>query len=193
MRWVECKYGEEVKRVAFGKDPISVGRGATCDLSFPEDKQVSRLHAVIEQRGQFWYVVDQKSTNGTHVNGQRCTVAHPINDGDLIEIGDQRIHVKSGFGFTVAEEDTTPYAGYPHYYEVLKAPQTASREQIQKHYDELTALYSEEAHPDSDLVRRLREDVEQAFAVLGDSEKRGTYDASISPKFREAVIEVAQE
>jgi predicted component of type VI protein secretion system len=189
MRWVECKYGEDLKRVAFGKDPISVGRGTTCDLAFPDDKQVSRLHAIIEQRGQFWYVIDQKSTNGTHVNGQRCTVPHPINDGDLIEIGDQRIHVKSGFGLAVDEDVTTPYAGYPHYYVLLKAPQTAPQDLIQKNFEELSALFSLEAHPESDLVRRMRDEIEEAYSVLGDSEKRVSYDASISPKFKDAVIE----
>jgi pSer/pThr/pTyr-binding forkhead associated (FHA) protein len=96
MKWIETSYDGELKRVALADRPVKVGRSAECDFSFPDDKQVSRFHAVLEERPNGWFVVDNKSTNGSYVNGQRVTVPFPIKDGDVIEIGDQRLRVCSG-------------------------------------------------------------------------------------------------
>lgn len=66
--------------------PISIGRGEECDIYLP-DRQVSRLHARIEWRGDGYYLVDLGSKNGTHLNGQEVTVEPAeLHDGDEIQV-----------------------------------------------------------------------------------------------------------
>lgn len=54
-----------------------------------DPKAISRKHALIEQEGDHFYLVDQASTNGTKLNGQRLPPRErkPIWDGDVIEFG----------------------------------------------------------------------------------------------------------
>lgn len=50
---------------------------------------VSRRHALIRPGDQTLYLIDQNSTNGTWVNGQRLAGGRdfPLSDGDVIELG----------------------------------------------------------------------------------------------------------
>jgi DNA-binding response OmpR family regulator len=48
---------------------------------------VSRLHAVIEQRQERFWLADAGSTNGTFVNRQPITEPHLLKDGDEIGLG----------------------------------------------------------------------------------------------------------
>lgn len=176
MRWIETNYNGETKRVPLARQPISVGRSADCDLSFPTDKQISRIHAIIEPRPNGWFVVDQKSTNGSLVNGQRVTVPFPIKEDDVIQIGDQRLRVCSGVDLVVPESFVTRFPGYPHYYIILKVHPSASSEEIQNAYDQLSAIFDPNLHPNRELIKVCREEIEEAFAMLSDPEKRQQYD-----------------
>jgi hypothetical protein len=62
-----------------------LGRSATCDVRF-EDQRVSRDHSIIVRHGRFARVLDNRSANGTFVNGCRI-VATNIRDGDVIRLG----------------------------------------------------------------------------------------------------------
>lgn len=53
-----------------------LGRDASCDVVVA-DKSVSRRHAVIERRGDAWWVTDQGSANGIFIGGTR------VADGSL--------------------------------------------------------------------------------------------------------------
>ncbi len=64
----------------------SVGRGASNDIIL-SDNQVSRVHCLIELTGQR-YVLTDKSTNGTLVNGRRARGQVTLKTGDRIQIGD---------------------------------------------------------------------------------------------------------
>ena len=182
MRWMECKVDADTKRVLMVKDPIAIGRSASCEFSFPHDKEVSRLHAVIELRGLHWYLVDQKSTNGSFVNGQRATVPFPLKDDDLIEIGDQRLFVKSGLTFGLQSESSFKFQGYPHYYVLLKVEIGASQLDIDAAYSALLEIYDTTLHPNSDMVKRLAEELEEAYGVLGNPDRRAQYDATLSDR-----------
>lgn len=180
MRWMECKVDDEVKRVLMVKDPIAIGRSATCEFSFPLDKEVSRLHAVIELRGQHWFLIDQKSTNGSLVNGQRATVPFPLKDDDLIEIGEQRLHVRSGLTFGLKDAPSAKYSGYPHYYVILKVEVGASQLEIDEAYGALVKIFNPALHPDSMMVGLLQTEIDEAYGVLGDPIQRSTYDATLA-------------
>jgi pSer/pThr/pTyr-binding forkhead associated (FHA) protein len=66
-----------------------IGRTSECDLCIPDDEKVSRLHARLEWNGNDWVVVDQGSTNGTFVNGEKVQECK-LRPGDVLEIGDSQ-------------------------------------------------------------------------------------------------------
>jgi DNA-binding NtrC family response regulator len=75
--------GEELLRVALG-DRTAIGRDPGCDVSLP-DPSVSRVHAVIERRGDGFHLVD-RSGRGTRVAGAEVPEA-PLADGTEIALG----------------------------------------------------------------------------------------------------------
>jgi pSer/pThr/pTyr-binding forkhead associated (FHA) protein len=62
-----------------------VGRAATADLRF-EDPRVSRRHAILVRYGRHVRVLDDRSSEGTFVNGTRV-VATDLTDGDVVRLG----------------------------------------------------------------------------------------------------------
>src|SRR5690242_14824008 len=52
------------------EESLLVGRDPTCDLVLT-DALVSSRHALLEDRGDSWTLVDLGSTNGTSVNGEK--------------------------------------------------------------------------------------------------------------------------
>jgi predicted component of type VI protein secretion system len=57
---------------------------------------VSRRHALIRPAESTLYLIDQNSTNGTWVNGQRLAPGRdfPLTDGDTIELGALRMSMR---------------------------------------------------------------------------------------------------
>lgn len=81
---------------AMGHEPgtlFDVDRGATLGRSDGADIPVddpfaSSAHARIFSRGDFMYLEDMGSTNGTLLNGRRVRTAERLRVGDVIRIGD---------------------------------------------------------------------------------------------------------
>ncbi len=67
-------------------DRFVLGRAPDCEVVLP-DTLVSRHHAVIEQRQDGWYLVDQNSGNGTFLNEERIH-DELLYDGDVFQLGD---------------------------------------------------------------------------------------------------------
>jgi uncharacterized RDD family membrane protein YckC len=68
---------------------LSIGRDPSNDLVLP-DAMVSRRHAVIELRGNQYFLRDCNSSNGSLVNGDRVSERN-LRDGDLVAIGTARL------------------------------------------------------------------------------------------------------
>lgn len=68
--------------------PFTVGR-ESADLTITGDRQISREHIAITYHNNVFYVTDQRSSNGTFVNGQQLTpnVALALAPGTLINLG----------------------------------------------------------------------------------------------------------
>lgn len=66
-------------------DNVVVGRDASADIRI-EDTKVSRKHAEIRWRGQFYEVVDLGSSNGILVNKAKVMSA-PLKPGDYLAVG----------------------------------------------------------------------------------------------------------
>jgi pSer/pThr/pTyr-binding forkhead associated (FHA) protein len=64
---------------------IHVGRGLSADLHLDE-ASVSRRHAIVVKRGSATRILDDRSANGTLVNGRRVQQAE-LRSGDVIVLG----------------------------------------------------------------------------------------------------------
>jgi hypothetical protein len=66
--------------------PIThIGRGLAADIRIA-DLRVSRRHAILAQRADCARVLDDRSSNGTFVNG-RSVQGASLHDGDVIRVG----------------------------------------------------------------------------------------------------------
>src|SRR5215213_1761607 len=78
---------EGSREITLDVDRISFGRGSDADLRFDDDG-LSRLHATIHRDGEKVWILDENSTNGTFVNGEKVPPAGtPLYDGDRVKIG----------------------------------------------------------------------------------------------------------
>ena len=84
-RYLEVEDDQQTRLVPLDRPVIHIGRGLTADIRL-EDCHASRRHAIIAQRGDGARVLDDRSANGTFVNGRAVTVGY-LNDGDVLRIG----------------------------------------------------------------------------------------------------------
>jgi len=66
----------------------SVGRDVSCAIRL-DDPSVSRVHCRIELRAELVFVVDNGSTNGSFVEGERVQGARELQVGAVLQVGDQ--------------------------------------------------------------------------------------------------------
>jgi pSer/pThr/pTyr-binding forkhead associated (FHA) protein len=66
-------------------DVTHVGRGMTADVRL-DDHTVSARHAIVVSRADRLRILDDRSTNGTFVNGRRVDEAE-LHDGDVVVLG----------------------------------------------------------------------------------------------------------
>ena len=68
-------------------DSATLGRSPTADVRI-DDPYASSAHARIFPRGQFMYIEDMGSTNGTYLNGRRLKKPEQLKPADTVRIGD---------------------------------------------------------------------------------------------------------
>lgn len=86
-------------RYLLDSDVTTVGRHPEADIFF-DDVTVSRRHAEITRTGSVFELVDQRSLNGTYVNGERVDRV-VLTDGAELRIGKFRLN------FFVSPSDRT--------------------------------------------------------------------------------------
>lgn len=64
-----------------------VGRDAECEISLPNDTQMSSRHATIVYRGQDFWIDDEKTMNGTLVDGENVEEKRRLPEGATIRTG----------------------------------------------------------------------------------------------------------
>jgi hypothetical protein len=68
-------------------DSATVGRAPSSDVRI-DDPFASSAHARIFPRGQFMYIEDMGSTNGTYLNGRQLRKPEQLKVADTVRIGD---------------------------------------------------------------------------------------------------------
>ena len=95
-------------------DGASIGRGSGCTI-VATDAQVSQLHVVLRLIGEIWHIEDQRSTNGTLVNGSRIHLPTRLRHLDVITCGTLQLRflLVSGSEQATLAERPKPTDGEP--------------------------------------------------------------------------------
>ena len=85
MELIFTKGPKAGERFAMTAERLSIGRLSECDLELNQPN-ISRKHAFIKRVGNRVFILDNRSGNGTYVNGKRTTRAE-LRAGDEVRIG----------------------------------------------------------------------------------------------------------
>lgn len=88
-RYIQVEGPERKLLIPLAGEAIHIGRGLSADLHLDENS-VSRRHAIIVPRPSGARILDDRSSNGTYVNGRRIQQADLAN-GDVIMLGRIRL------------------------------------------------------------------------------------------------------
>jgi RsiW-degrading membrane proteinase PrsW (M82 family) len=92
---------------------LLLGRGEDCAIRFnaPQDACVSSRHALIHAQPDGFYLIDQRSTNGTLVNRSRVEQVK-LRSGDLIQLGPTgpqlQVFIEPRQSFQASGQQTAP-------------------------------------------------------------------------------------
>lgn len=93
---------QRVAEHVFEQGTVSIGRNSDNDVCL-DDPTVSGLHAKIISFFRPTYIQDQRSTNGTFVNGKRIH-EHTLQAGDVITVGTHKLVFEPDVGEAVRKD-----------------------------------------------------------------------------------------
>jgi pSer/pThr/pTyr-binding forkhead associated (FHA) protein len=83
------EYGSVTVQAPLTGAVTRIGRGVSSDVLL-DDPTVSRRHALVVRRDDVLVLLDDRSMNGTWLNGERIGEAE-LSDGDVIQLGAVRL------------------------------------------------------------------------------------------------------
>jgi pSer/pThr/pTyr-binding forkhead associated (FHA) protein len=84
-RYIEVQGQSETLLIGMARGVTHIGRGLAADLRL-DDASVSRRHAILVDHRSGVRVLDDRSSNGTFVNGRRVLRAELVS-GDVLALG----------------------------------------------------------------------------------------------------------
>jgi hypothetical protein len=91
---ITCTFGEEEKNVTMTTNEVYVGRHQNNDISFTNDSKLSRRHASLKLIDGKLMLYDEKSANGTYLNGNRITEPVEVGSDSFIQVGATKLKIK---------------------------------------------------------------------------------------------------
>jgi hypothetical protein len=86
--WIKVESGRRAGReMILTRERTTIGRAESCDIGLFGDNQIEKLHAIILQAGNRYYVEDEHTPAGTYVNEVQVQGRVPLNSGDKIRVG----------------------------------------------------------------------------------------------------------
>jgi anti-anti-sigma factor len=154
---LHVRVGETPGRTVIVSGPrFVIGRDATCQLNLAS-AQVSKQHAILEQRDEGLFLRDLASTNGTSINGHQLhRFEHEVRDGDEIRIGPVTLELSVGPSNQQAPGDCEQGAELRH--EERRQLITGGAEPLS--LDEHPTLH------ESEVERRIKVDVLEGVLVI---------------------------
>jgi len=100
--------GEVLQEYALEKLETIIGRAPASDILLSKDKLTSRRHAIVRYENGAYALIDERSANGTFVNGQQLEELSPrvLKDGDHIGIGEHELVFRTTKGASVEDMPT---------------------------------------------------------------------------------------
>ncbi len=135
--------GQQIKEYPLNKPTLTIGRGRGNDIVIPRDKLTSRLHAVVRYEHNHYALYDERSANGTFVNGEEIEAGVPyvLQDGDTIGVGAYEFtyHTAEALMQEVAHVSTAKVSAV-----VNEEPPVQEQQQAQEHEEEeITIIHGE--------------------------------------------------
>jgi hypothetical protein len=84
-RYLEVRAPDRTVMIQLGTEVLRIGRGLAAEVHLDESS-VSRRHAIVVPRSTGARILDDRSSNGTFVNGRRIQQAE-LRNGDVIVLG----------------------------------------------------------------------------------------------------------
>jgi pSer/pThr/pTyr-binding forkhead associated (FHA) protein len=103
---LRSEMGNVLQEFPLEKQEISIGRAPNSDILLSKDKLTSRRHATVHYENGQYVLRDERSANGTFVNGQQLEEMTPrvLQDGDHVGIGEHELTFH-GYSTAPAVED----------------------------------------------------------------------------------------
>lgn len=100
--------GNVLQEHALDKLETVIGRAPTSDILLSKDKLTSRRHATIRYENGHYMLHDERSANGTFVNGQQLEELTPqiLTDGDHVGIGEHELIFRTATSSSVEDYPT---------------------------------------------------------------------------------------
>src|SRR5947209_15462421 len=90
---LRAENGDVLAEYPLEKPEISIGRAPNSDILLSKDKLASRRHATVRYENGQYTLRDERSANGTFVNGQQLEETSPriLQNGDRVSIGEYEL------------------------------------------------------------------------------------------------------
>src|SRR5436309_5163026 len=90
---LRAENGDVLAEYPLEKPEVSIGRAPNSDILLSKDKLTSRRHATVRYENSNYVLYDERSANGTFVNGQQLEemIPHTLHDGDHVGIGEHEL------------------------------------------------------------------------------------------------------
>lgn len=88
---------------------ITIGRREGCDVCLNYDSQVSREHALVIYDGEFFWLEDTNSTNGTFIGEEKINNREKIKPGQLFRVGRTWLRVEPVAHYSPIDDDSLPF------------------------------------------------------------------------------------
>jgi Inner membrane component of T3SS, cytoplasmic domain len=86
--WVKVESGKRAGReMILTRERTTIGRAEACDIGLFGDNQIEKLHAIILQAGNRYYVEDEHTPGGTFINDMPVQGRVALKSGDRIRVG----------------------------------------------------------------------------------------------------------